>query len=131
MRKIYMILSVIVAITILAPVTLKAEDVFKNVCQAQQNDPSIFDSSVCSTPLDSNPVNGPDNLVTKIANIIAVAGGVIAVIFIMIAGLTMITSSGDSKKVTEARNTAIYASVGIVVIVLARTILAFITRTIK
>lgn len=119
-RRILMIVSMLVLQSILFSTTAFAINPFEDVCQNQSN-------AVCSTPI-TNPVSGSDSLVTKIANIISVAGGVIAVIFIMIAGLTMVTSSGDTKKVTEARDTAIYASIGIVVIVLARTILAFITR---
>ena len=55
----------------------------------------------------------------------------IAVVIIMISGLKMIMSSGDSKKLSDARNAIIYAAVGLVVIALARVIIEFILRLVS
>ena len=76
----------------------------------------------------SNPEDPFDdgNIVADIANILAFAGGIIAVFIIVIAGITMMTSGGDAGKVTNSRNAIIYAAIGLVVIVLARTIVVFI-----
>lgn len=92
------------------------------------SDPEVQDSAVCQSKSasDTSPIYGPNGILTKAANLLAIAGGIIAVVMIMVGGLKMITSSGDSKKFSEARNTIIYAAVGIVVIALARVIIEFI-----
>lgn len=86
-------------------------------------------STVCQDKKTvTDPVTGSDAIVPKVANIMALVGGIIAVVIIMINGLKLMTSVGDSSKLTETRNAIIYASVGLVIIVTARIIFSYITR---
>ncbi len=55
-----------------------------------------------------------------------IAVGVASVIMIIIGGIRFVTSGGDSTKVNSARNTIIYAIVGIFVALLAQSIIVFI-----
>ena len=75
---------------------------------------------------DDDPVNGPNGIVMTIANLIAWFAGAIAVIVIIFAGFRFTKSSGDSAKVQQARETILYALVGLVVIVLARFIIGLV-----
>lgn len=62
-------------------------------------------------------------------NIIAAAllfVGIVALAFIMYAGLTMVTSGGDPKKVEGARKTMTFAIIGLVLVLLSFAILIFI-----
>lgn len=52
--------------------------------------------------------------------------GVIAVVMIIIGGLKYITSGGDSNSVSSAKNTLLYAVIGLVVVVLAQAIVFFV-----
>lgn len=72
-----------------------------------------------------NPIYGPDGIITKIANIIALIVGVAAVIVIIIAGIQYMLSTGDATKVNNAKNAILYAVAGLVVAVFARTIVVF------
>lgn len=65
-------------------------------------------------------------LVKKIINIFSIIIGVIAVIMIIIGGLKYITSGGDSGNVSSAKNTIIYALVGLVIVALAQFIVRFV-----
>lgn len=85
---------------------------------------AICDASDGGTTED--PISGDGGVIADVANILALAGGIIAVFIIIIAGITMMTSGGDAGKVTSSRNAIIYAAIGLVVIVLARTIVVFI-----
>ena len=83
-------------------------------------------SDVCqdiNSAATGDPINGVLILAT---NIVAIAAGVIAVILIILSGISLTLSSGDSAKATKDRNAIIYASVGIIVIVLARTIVLYV-----
>jgi hypothetical protein len=73
-----------------------------------------------------DPLTGNDGLLVKIANIIAIIAGVAAVIIIVLAGLRFITSGGSSEDVAGARRTIIYAAIGLVVIVIGRTLIVFV-----
>jgi hypothetical protein len=74
----------------------------------------------------SDKVTGDSGIITRVANILSIVAAIIAVIVIMIAGITMMTSQGDAGKVASSRNTIIYTAIGLVVIVLARTIVVFV-----
>ena len=68
----------------------------------------------------------PGNLLKIGINILSIAAGIIAVIMIIIAGLKYITSQGDSGKLTTARNTVLYALIGLVIVALSQTIVYFV-----
>jgi len=65
-------------------------------------------------------------LITNIINIFSVIVGVIAVIMIIVGGLKYITSGGESSNVSGAKNTIIYAIVGLIVVALAQFIVRFV-----
>lgn len=63
---------------------------------------------------------GVERLIKGIVKILSYAVGVVAIIMIIVAGFKYITSSGDTGKVASAKNTLIYAIIGVVVAVLAQ-----------
>jgi hypothetical protein len=68
--------------------------------------------------------SGP-NLTTVIAaviNVLSIIVGIAAVIMIMLGGFRYITSGGDSGKIAGAKDTIIYALVGLVVVAFAQAI---------
>jgi len=67
-----------------------------------------------------------DKLVTDIVNIFSVIVGVVAVIMIIYGGFRYIISGGDSSNVTNAKNTILYAIVGLVIVALAQFIVKFV-----
>ncbi|MDO4712982.1 MAG: pilin [Candidatus Saccharibacteria bacterium] len=62
----------------------------------------------------------------NIINLLLLALGAIAVIMIVVGGIQYTTSGGDSNKVTSAKNTILYSAVGVVVALLAYTIVNFV-----
>jgi len=83
-------------------------------------------STVCTdrNPAD-NPISGNSGVIMKAVNLIAFIAGIIAVIIIVIAGFRMVTSGGGDG-FAAARRSLIYALVGLVIIVFARTLIAFV-----
>ena len=84
-----------------------------------------FDGSDCDNSTAGTDV---DNLVTSVINIISLVVGVVAVIMIIIGGLRYITSGGESGSVTGAKNTIMYAIVGLIVVALAQVIVRFVVN---
>lgn len=64
--------------------------------------------------------------ITSVVNLLSFVVGALAVIMIMVGGFKYVTSGGDSGKVTSAKNTIMYAIIGIVIVVLAQTIVQFV-----
>ncbi len=52
--------------------------------------------------------------------------GIVSVIFIMIGGFKYVTSSGDSGKLSSAKNTIIFAVIGLIIASLAQVIVNFV-----
>jgi hypothetical protein len=50
----------------------------------------------------------------------------VAVIMLIIGGLNYITASGDPGKMTKAKNTILYAGVGLVIVIAASAITNFV-----
>lgn len=74
---------------------------------------------------------GPEGVFTHITNIALGIIGAIAVIMLVWGGFRYIISGGDSKKVTDAKNTILYAIVGLIIAVLAYAIVNFVLNSIS
>jgi cytochrome bd-type quinol oxidase subunit 2 len=70
---------------------------------------------------------GQGGLFNQIANILIFLVGAIAVIMLILGGLQYVISNGDSKRVESAKNTILYAIIGIVVAIMAYAAVAFVT----
>lgn len=62
----------------------------------------------------------------NVINILSVVVGVAAVIMLIIGGFRYITSNGDSNQIGAAKNTVIYAIVGLVIVSFAQIIVKFV-----
>lgn len=70
--------------------------------------------------------NGLNKLITQIINIFSVIVGIIAVIMVIYGGLKFITSGGDSGRLTSAKQTILYAIIGLIIVALAQFVVKFV-----
>ncbi len=61
-----------------------------------------------------------------ITNTVLYIVGVLAVVMLIIGGIRYVVSGGDSKKVTDAKNTILYAIIGLIICFLAYAIVNFV-----
>ena len=73
---------------------------------------------------------GPDGVITQFTSIALYVVGFISVIMLIWGGLRYILSGGDSKKITDAKNTILYALLGLVIAFFAYAIVHFVPNTI-
>lgn len=66
------------------------------------------------------------NLVKRVVNILLYVLGIIAVIAIIIGGIRYATANGDSSAVKSAKDTIMYAVIGLIVAIMAFTIVNFV-----
>ena len=71
----------------------------------------------------------PGGLATTIVNIITYVAGVIVIFMVIFAGFKYVTSGGDANKVNSAKNTLLYAIVGVAIIVMAQVIVHYVINT--
>lgn len=87
------------------------------------------ESEVCQAGSE-NPVSGEDGVLLRVVNILSFVVGVAAVLMVMLGGFKYVTSGGDANSVASAKNTILYAIIGIVVFLLSQGIIAFVIRRI-
>lgn len=69
---------------------------------------------------------GPDGIFTRIVNTVLYAIGIISIVMIIWGGLRYILSGGDAKKVTDAKNTLLYAIIGLIIALISFAIVNFV-----
>jgi cytochrome bd-type quinol oxidase subunit 2 len=99
-----------------------AVDIGSNLCGGS-NISLKADSSCKNSTANTSSL---EKLLTNVVNIFSIIVGVIAVLMIIVGGLRYITSGGDSGNVSTAKNTIIYAIVGLVIVALAQLIVHFV-----
>ncbi len=79
---------------------------------------------------DTNKNGGTkiDSLIKTVVNILTAVVGVLAVIMIIVSGAKYITSAGDSGKITSAKNTLVYALIGLIIVALAQIVVKFVLQ---
>lgn len=108
---------------LLVPVTVNAQTIENGLCNGV-NLGTTGEGGSCKN--DDNATDKVDGLITLVINIFSIVVGVVAVIMIIVGGLKYITSAGDSNNVTSAKNTILYAIIGLVVVALAQFIVQFV-----
>jgi hypothetical protein len=74
----------------------------------------------------SSAASDLNNVLSTVVNILFFVIGAAAVLFLIIGGLSYITSQGDSKKVESAKNTILYAVIGIVVAIMSYALVNYV-----
>lgn len=77
-------------------------------------------------PTQENSAGKINDVLKLVIDIFSLVVGVVSVIMIIVGGLKYITSGGDSGNVTSAKNTILYAVIGLVVVALAQFIVRFV-----
>jgi lysylphosphatidylglycerol synthetase-like protein (DUF2156 family) len=97
-----------------------------NLCQGSNGDLSGSATSPDQSTCGDQATTTANKLVSTIINIISVVVGVIAVIMIIVAGFRYVTSGGRDEAVKGAKNTILYAIIGLVIVALAQIIVHFV-----
>jgi hypothetical protein len=70
--------------------------------------------------------NGLQGIIQTVVNILSIIVGVVAVIMIIVGGFRYITSGGKAERITGAKNTILYALIGLIIVALAQVIVRFV-----
>lgn len=78
-------------------------------------------------PFIPNPLESfePGNILAQVINTLLVWGGAVALLFIILGGFRYIISMGNPEGVEKARNTVLYAILGLILIFLSYLIVAY------
>ncbi|MDO4868243.1 MAG: hypothetical protein Q4A23_01115 [bacterium] len=72
---------------------------------------------------------GNTGIFTRIVSVMLFAVGILSIIMLIFGGLRYIISNGDSKKVEAAKNTILYAIIGLIVAIMSYAIVNFVVSS--
>jgi hypothetical protein len=99
-----------------------------NLCKGSNLDLSSTAANNCND--QANAGQSVTDIIKKVINILSVLIGAIAVVMIIIGGFRYVTSAGNAEGTKAARNTILYALVGLVVVALAQIIVHFVLNSV-
>ncbi len=95
------------------------------------SDPLTAGASCSQGNSQKDNLFGNGGIFTIIANTLIFLVGAISVIFLIIGGLRYVVSNGDSKNVTAAKDTILYAVIGVVVAVVSFALIQFVIKALN
>jgi amino acid transporter len=98
----------------------------EEVKEVEINNPAM--AGAAAARADGMPAEllGYNGTFTNLANTILYIVGLVSVVMLIFGGLRYVVSGGDSKKVTDAKNTVLYAIIGLIISFLAYAIVQFV-----
>lgn len=110
----------------IAPASSHAAGFTDGVCKGAntviENSGGISSNADCTGDSD----NQLATLVNKIINLFSIVVGAVSVIMIIYGGFKYITSGGSDDGTKAAKNTILYALVGLVIVLISQTIVKFV-----
>jgi hypothetical protein len=123
------IIMILMPLLVLAPAAVLMEPAY--ACgkspAAQQVGNGVDETTTSPTPNCGD--TGVNKAINTAVNILSLIVGAAAVIAIISSGFKYITSGGDAGKVGNAKNTLIYALIGVALAVLAQLIVRLVITT--
>jgi uncharacterized membrane protein YeaQ/YmgE (transglycosylase-associated protein family) len=96
------------------------------VAAAPTCDPSLGITGGAECAKGGGAASSLPTLIGVISNVIFGLVGSIAVLYLILGGISYITSQGDQKKIEGAKNTILYAIIGIVVVIASYALASFV-----
>ena len=108
---------------VMVPALVSADtpDISGNLCGG-----SSLSTSTSTNCTSGQATTAVQNILGTVINIFSLIVGIVAVIMIIVGGLKYITSGGDSCNISSAKNTIIFAIVGLVIVALAQVLVHFV-----
>lgn len=132
LRGLLVVPVLLLNIGVLAPVAVHAAE---PTCPATDNiaTGSISSGAACSKPTGANGnlFGAKNSIFVTVTNILLFLIGAISVIMLILGGIRYVLSAGDQGAVTSAKNTILYAIIGIIVAFLAYAAVVFVTTQLE
>jgi len=119
--------TTLVAVPLAVPALVAADAPTIQQCLGQGTSLTApSDTTTCDNSSVASGATNVNGIIKTVINVFSFVVGVVAVIMIIVGGFRYITSGGDSGNVSSAKNTIIYAIIGLVVVALAQFIVQFV-----
>ena len=119
-----------ISIQVLTGVATAATLITGKAMQVMATSPAQAGAEVARADGMPTELIGKTGVFTQITNTVLFAVGIISVVMLIYGGIRYVLSGGDSKKVTDAKNTILYAIIGLIISILAYAIVNFVINAV-
>ncbi|MEX2006684.1 MAG: pilin [Candidatus Saccharimonadales bacterium] len=105
-----------------APALAQTDQISRGLCTGANLEFSTNPTDSCDDRSSAEKINA---IVHSIINLISAIVGIVAVVMIIWGGLRYVTSGGNEAGVTSAKNTILYAIIGLIIVALAQLMVRF------
>ena len=132
MKRLLIIFASLVCLSLVGLSNARAQaafNLFGQACSTSGNKGSVCQDANAHPNQDAagnNSIYGKDGLLSKAITILDIVIGLVAVIMIVVGGLKYVLSGGDSNSANSARDTVLYAVIGLVIAVTGQVIVKFV-----
>lgn len=99
-----------------------------NDTQVAAQSPELCDVASSANSAEDAGLFGTDSLLSRVTRVIIFVTGGVSVLMIVIGGLRYVLSNGDPQGISSAKNTILYAIIGLVIALLAEAILRLVLQ---
>jgi hypothetical protein len=118
-------LMAIVSVFVFNPSRVNAQASKASICEGTGGN---WNGSSCVSPTNNATVTGTFN---KVANVLIFIVGAVSVIMVILGGLRYVMSNGEQAGISSAKNTILYALIGLAVAFMAYAVINFVLTSFK
>lgn len=131
----YVALAALLFLPALIPAPVAAHHCFGHVGTGNVSIAECADAGACldtAAPTCESQTGDAESRINDtirlVINMFSFIVGVVAVIMVIVGGFKYITSGGESSNVASAKNTILYAIIGLIIVALAQVIVRFVLQ---
>jgi len=124
--------ALVLGLGFLAPVAHAAcdENSVKNGLNGAIGDNSCASDAAATSGMQTGSLFGNGSIINNVINVMLFLVGILCVIFIIYGGIRYTISRGEAKDVEGAKNTIMYAIIGLVIAIIAYALVNFVFTSI-
>lgn len=92
--------------------------------------PDVFSGAYRGEGQPTDLFSGPTAIIPRAINLMLFVVGVLAIFMIIYGGIRYVLSGGDNSRVKDAKNTVLYAIVGLIVAILGYALVQWVTSVV-
>ena len=119
---VYMLLTV----GLLSPTLALGTQTIYATTQEELKKGACLGDTACENTASADTQTNVNNIVNTIINVFSWLVGIVAVIMVIFGGFRYITAAGDTTKTKTAKDTILFALIGIIIVALAQTIVKYV-----
>ena len=121
-----LLIYILLTVGLLSPtLALGAQPIYATTQEELKKGACLGDAA-CEASTPDSTKSSVNNIINTIINVFSWVVGVVAVIMVIFGGFRYVTAAGNETKTKAAKDTILFALIGIIIVALAQTIVKYV-----